>query len=330
MTDKVYKKIKLKSITMKKIALIITLALVTWSGFAQRDALYSQFMFNRLIINPAYSGSRDALTLTLLNRYQWVGFGDGAPRTFTFSAHTPLRNEKIALGMYIYADQTGPFSDVGIMGNYAYRIRLYNGILSLGLQAGFNQVSVNWDEVKFRDGDDPLRNVQPKTKLMPDANFGVYYYTKYYYVGVSSKQLFESQYGKVDNSEGDGTYAKLARHFYGIAGAAIPFNEHIVFRPGFMFKYTDNAPANFDINASFLFNDLIWLGASYRTNHNAITTKNALVFMAELNLTKNWRLGYSYDTYLSEIKQYNDGSHEIMISYEANIFKPRVLTPRYF
>lgn len=316
---------------MKKTALIITLMLMAYCGFSQRDALYSQFMFNRLIINPAYSGSRDALTLTLLDRYQWVGFGDGSPRTLTFSAHTPLRNERIALGMYFYNDRTGPFSDVGFMGNYAYRIRVYNGILSLGLQAGFNQVNVNWDEVKFRDEADPLLTNQPKTRLMPDANFGVYYYTKYYYLGISSKQLFESQYGKVDTDiEGQSTYAKLARHFYGMAGAAVPFSDKIVFRPGFMFKYTDNAPINFDINASFLFNDLIWLGASYRTNNNAVTSKNALVFMAEFNLTKNWRLGYSYDTYLSEIRLYNQGSHEIMISYEANIFKPRVLTPRYF
>lgn len=315
---------------MKKLALISVLFLMTYCSFAQRDALYSQFMFNKLIINPAYSGSRDALTLTMLNRYQWVGFGDGAPRTFTFSAHTPLRNENVALGMYVYSDKTGPFNDLGFMANYAYRIRLFNGMLSLGLQAGFNQVNINWNEINFRDSDDPLALTQPKSKIMPDANFGIYYYTKNYYVGVSSKQLFESQYGKTQINDHENTYGKLARHFYGIAGVAIPFNENFVFRPGFMFKYTEDAPSNFDINASFLISDMIWFGTSYRTNYNAITTKNALVFMVELNLTRNWRLGYSYDAYLSEMRQNNSGSHEIMISYETNIFKPRVLTPRYF
>lgn len=315
---------------MKKLVIIFSLTLMTWSAFAQRDALYSQFMFNRLIINPAYSGSRDAMTLTLLNRYQWVGFGDGAPRTLTFSAHTPLRNEKIALGMYVYADQTGPFNDVGFMANYAYRIRIYNGILSLGLQAGFNQVNIDWDEFNARNVDDPILVQRPDNKLQPDANFGVYYYTKNYYVGISSKQLFESQYGEVNKDTEESTYSKLARHFYGIAGCALPLSEKIVFRPGLMIKYTNNAPINYDLNASFLFNDLIWLGASYRTNYNAITTKNAVVFMAEFNLTKNWRLGYSYDAYLNEIRLHNEGSHEIMISYEASLFKPRVLTPRYF
>lgn len=313
---------------MKKIALVFSLTLMVYCSFAQRDALYSQFMFNRLIINPAYSGSRDALTLTLLNRYQWIGF-DGGPKTFTFSAHTPLRNEKVALGMYVYSDKSGPFNDIGFMGNYAYRVRIYNGTLSLGLQAGFNQVSVDWDALNAKDIADPTLVKRPETRLKPDANFGVYYYTKSYYLGISSKQLFETQYGKVVNGE-QSTYGRLARHFYGMAGFAIPFSPSVVFRPGLMFKYTSNAPLNYDVNASFLFGDFIWLGASYRTNYNAVTNKNALVFMVEMNLTKNWRLGYSYDAYLSDIRLYNDGSHELMISYEANIFKPRVLTPRYF
>lgn len=316
---------------MKKIAktaLVIGLTLLTWSTFAQRDALYSQFMFNRLIINPAYSGSRDAMTLTLLNRYQWVGM-DGGPKTFTFSAHSPLRNEKIALGMYVYSDNNGPFNDLGFMANYAYRIRLYNGYLSLGLQAGFNQVNLDYSKLNAKDVSDPLLLSRPEKSLKPDANFGIYYYTKNYYVGISSKQLFETQYGQTSYN-GESTYGRLARHFYAMAGCAIPVSPSVVFRPGAMVKYTSHAPVNFDINASFLFSDLMWLGASYRTNINAVTSKNALVFMAEINLTKNWRLGYSYDAYLSEIRLHNDGSHEIMISYEASLFKPRVLTPRYF
>lgn len=231
--------------------------------------------------------------------------------------------------MYVYSDKSGPFNDIGFMGNYAYRVRIYNGTLSLGLQAGFNQVSVDWDALNAKDIADPTLLKRPETRLKPDANFGVYYYTKSYYLGISSKQLFETQYGKVVTGD-ESTYGRLARHFYGMAGFAIPFSPSVVFRPGLMFKYTSNAPLNYDVNASFLFSDFIWLGASYRTNYNAVTNKNALVFMVEMNLTKNWRLGYSYDAYLSDIKLYNDGSHELMISYEANIFKPRVLTPRYF
>ncbi len=315
---------------MKKSLIILGLFLVTISSMAQRDALYSQFMFNRLVINPAYTGSRDVFTMTLLNRYQWVGLGQGAPRTLTFSAQTPLRNENIGVGLYAYADQTGPFTDVGFMANYAYRVRLFNGQLSFGVQAGFNQVNIDWDAIEMRDGDDPVSFTRPDNKLQPDANFGIYYYTKSYYVGVSSKQLFETQYGKVELDNGSSAYATLARHFYGIAGLALPLGDKVVFRPGMMLKYTENAPLNMDLNVSVLLNKMLWLGVSYRTNRNAITSKNALVFLVEINLTENWRLGYSYDSYLTEMQTYSQGSHEVMISYDLNLFKPRMLTPRYF
>lgn len=287
-------------------------------------------MFNRLIINAGYSGSRDVLSMTLLNRYQWVGFSDGAPRTLTFSAHSPLRNENVALGLYAYSDQNGPFNDVGFMANYAYRLKLAKGTLSLGLQAGFNQVNLDYDELNVRDIDDPLITVRPPNKLRPDANFGIYYYTERFYAGISSKQLFETQYGKVTDDDDESSYGKLARHFYGMAGFAVPLSESVVFRPGLMIKYAKGSPTNYDINASFLIHNLVWLGTSYRTNINAVTSKNAVVFMVELNLTQSWRLGYSYDAYLSEIRLHNQGSHEFMISYDVSLFKPRVVTPRYF
>jgi type IX secretion system PorP/SprF family membrane protein len=314
---------------MKKPAIILCLFLASISAIAQRDALYSQFMFNRLVINPAYSASRDMLTMTLLNRNQWMGFGDGSPRTLTFSAQSPLQNENVGVGFFVYADKTGPFTDVGFMGNYAYRVKLGNGKLSMGIQAGFNQVNVNWDELQMREGDDQIILARPKNKLQPDANLGVYYYTNKYFIGFSSKQLFESQYGKVEQEDGLSTYATLARHFYGMAGLVTPISEKIMFRPAMMLKYTRNAPMNVDINASFIFNNIFTLGTSYRTNYNAVTSKNAIVFLLELNLNKNWRLGYSYDSYLSEMKTHTSGSHEFMISYDLNLFN-RETSPKYF
>lgn len=315
---------------MKRFIIIAGFFLSVSYSFAQRDALYSQFMFNRLVINPAYTGSRDMLTMTLLNRYQWVGLGQGAPRTLTFSAQSPLRNQRVGIGFFVYTDQTGPFTDVGFMGNYAYRVRLFKGMLSMGIQAGFNQVNVDWSAIEMLDSDDEVMLARPENKLKPDANFGLYYYTKSYYLGISSKQLFESQYGKVELHNGSSTYATLARHFYGMAGVAVPLSEKVVFRPAMMIKYTKNAPLNMDLNASFLFNDLFCLGASYRTNRQAITSSNAVVLMIELNLLKNWRLGYAYDANLNEMGTHTQGSHEMMIAYDLRLFKPRAIDSRYF
>jgi type IX secretion system PorP/SprF family membrane protein len=307
---------------MKKLALLL-FALISLTTYGQRDALYSQYMFNQIVINPAYSGSKEEMSLTVINRNQWVGL-DGAPKTFTVSAHTPLRNEHVALGMYVYSDQIGADKDLGVVGSYAYRVRLGKGKLSLGLQVGINNVSTDWNLVTVHETDDDIYLSRPKSSLKPDANFGVYYSTRNYYVGISSKHLFENQFGKVEHTDGSSTYSTLTRHFYLMGGVALPISDKVVFRPSTLIKYADNAPLNVDLNASFLFNEKIWLGASYRTG------KNAMVFMIELQATSNLKIGYSYDASMGALKGYNSGSHEIMIGYDLNFFKPRVLTPRYF
>ncbi|MEI6748828.1 MAG: type IX secretion system membrane protein PorP/SprF [Bacteroidales bacterium] len=304
---------------MKRLALLF-FALLSITAFGQRDALYSQYMFNQLVINPAYSGSKEEMSLAVFNRNQWVGL-DGAPRTFTVSAHTPLRNEHVALGMYVYADRIGADNDLGVVGSYAYRVRLGAGKLSLGLQGGISTVSIDWNKVTVHDETDAVYVSRPDNSLKPDANFGVYYYTKNYYVGLSSKHLLESQFGKVENT---GSYSTLTRHFYFMGGMALPISDKIVFKPSTLIKYANNAPLNVDLNASFLFNDKIWIGTSFRTG------KNAMVFMIELQATSNLRIGYSYDASMGALKAYNGGSHEIMLGYDLNLFKPRVLTPRYF
>jgi type IX secretion system PorP/SprF family membrane protein len=307
---------------MKKIALLL-FALVSLSAFGQRDALYSQYMFNQLVINPAYSGSKEEMSLSVIKRYQWTGLS-GAPRTLTVSAQSPLRNEHVALGIYVYSDQIGADKDLGVVGSYAYRVRLGAGKLSLGLQAGISNVSTDWNLVTVHEEDDAIYTNRPKSSLKPDANFGLYYYTRNYYIGLSSKHLMENQFGAVEHADGSSTYSTLTRHFYFMGGMAIPVSDKIVFKPSTLVKYADNAPVNVDLNASFLFNNKIWLGASYRTG------KNAMVFMIELQAASNLRIGYSYDASMGALKAYNGGSHEVMLSYDLNLFKPRVLTPRYF
>jgi len=304
---------------MKRIALLLV-TLTSLAAFGQRDALYSQYMFNQLVINPAYSGSKEEMSMAVIKRCQWVGL-DGAPKTLTVSAHTPLRNENIAVGLYVYSDQIGAENDLGVVGSYAYRVKLGKGKLCFGLQAGVSQVSTDWNKVTVHEEGDAVITARQNTGMKPDANFGVYYYTPKYYLGFSSKHLFETKFSKSDVSNINAT---LSRHFYAMGGLAIPISDKIVFKPSTLIKYAQNSPVNADLNASFLFNNKIWLGASYRTGNN--TT----VFMIELQATSNLKIGYSYDAAMGGLKNYNQGSHEIMLGYDLNLFKPRVLTPRYF
>jgi len=307
--------------------------LLTWmllvaglQTLAQQDALFSQYMFNMLVINPAYSGSRDVLSATLDDRYQWIGF-PGAPQTLTFSAHTPLRNQRLAVGMYLYSDKLGPLRDDGLDLNYAYRI-LFGEFtrLAFGIDLGIHKMHIDWDKANpYSDNDIAFAN-RVEGKIKPDANFGIYFYSTNYYVGVSSKHLFENTM-TVDDIQGSYTFTTLARHFYAMGGYAFPVNEWLVLKPSVLLKYTAHAPMNVDLTASALFTNLFWLGVSYRTERNAI------VFLTEFNIGQHLRLGYSYDTYISKFAGQSQGSHEFMLNYEIDLYQLRLLRDlnvRYF
>ena len=304
---------------MKKF--IVILAFFTCSAaMAQQDALYSQYMFNKLVLNAGYTGSREVLSAELSDRYQWVGIS-GAPKTLTFSIHTPLRNEHIGVGFYVYSDRIGPTKDQGFMASYAYRLILPSGKLSLGIQAGVKYFSIDWDKIDLENPDYVFQGAQ-QNKLTPDANFGAYYSTNSMFAGLSSNHLLQNEYGMV--KKGDSTvYSKLLRHFYGMAGMVIPISDQILFKPSTLIKYVKNAPLQMDLNASFLIHELFMVGVTYRTT-------SAMVFMTEINLGKNLRLGYSYDVYFNKLLRYNSGSHEIRLGFDYDLFKNRMLSPRYF
>ncbi len=304
---------------MKKIVLIIVL-FTGLSGFAQQDVLFSQYMFNKLTINPGYAGSREVFSADLVYRYQWVGI-EGAPKTLSLSIHSPLRDDHVAIGGYIYSDQIGPTIDQGALATYAYRINLPKGKLSFGLQAGIKYNTIDWNMIQLEDPDFVFQGEQ-KSKLVPDANFGIYYYSNRMFAGISSKQLLQNEYGMV-TIDGKKTYSKLLRHFYGMAGVAVPVSDMVIFRPSVLVKYVPNAPWQMDLNASFLFNDLFWLGMTYRTDGD-------LVFLTEIKVGRKYRIGYSYDINVKDRINYNSSSHEIRLGLDLDLLKNRMYSPRYF
>jgi len=306
---------------MKKLILILFVTM-SLGSFAQQDALFSQYMFNKLVLNPAYAGTRETISATVVGRRQWTGL-DGGPETATFTVHGPLRNRKVGLGLYVYTDQLGPMKSYGIMTTYSYIIQVgQKGKLSFGLQAGIKHTDIDWSLISMPDNNDLIQNAQVKKKLVPDVNFGLYYYTDKFYVGLSSKHLIEEDFIVVETEDKD-VYATLLRHFYGMAGVAIPLGDRLVLKPSTLVKYVKNAPVQVDLNLNLLINKVLWIGASYRTERTA-------VFLAELIVSQKLRIGYSYDVFLNDLHQYTQGSHEIMLGYDFPLFKNRMLTPRYF
>ena len=301
--------------------LLVLLAVIVQ---AQQDPLFTQYAFNKLAINPAYAGSAGRFSTDFISRFQWVGI-KGAPRTFTFNAHTPLPNPHIGLGLYSYDDELGPTVDYGAMATFAYRILFPSTTLCFGIQAGFKYMDINWALLNPKDPGDPLLSGDLTNKMVPDADFGTYYYGRRFYIGLSAKHLLQNQIMISATAPGDNAgFTRLLRNYYCMAGGAVPLGGNVEFIPSLLFKFVENTPLQADFNASFMVRNLFTLGAAYRTGQ-------ALGLLMEINIGNGFSAGYSYDIWFNPLKAYNKGSHEIRLGYEVDLFhKERMLTPRYF
>ena len=299
---------------------------ILWTAvsYGQQDPLFTQYAYNKLAFNPAYAGSSGRFSLDLITRFQWVGIS-GAPRTISFNAHTPLRNERIGIGLNAYRDELGPTIDYGAMVAFAYRIIFPKTKLCFGVQAGFKYMDINWGLLNPKDQGDVLLTSQVTNKAVPDVDFGIYYYGSRFYVGLSAKHLLQNEILVYSAAPDDQTsFTRLRRNFYGIAGGVIPLNENLDMIPSVLVKYLVDTPLQADFNVSVLIKNLLTIGVAYRT-------EKALAMIVQVNAGKGFSIGYSYDIWFNALKSYNSGSHEIRMGYEFDIFhKDRMLTPRYF
>lgn len=304
---------------MKRIIFLFVLIISGVSAYAQQDPLFTQYMFNPVMVNPGYTGSREVISSVLLYRHQWVGF-TGAPKTQTFSTHMPLKRQKIAVGLQLMHDQIGPKNTMGYFLSYAYRFRLERGKLSLGLRAGAYDYRYNWDMIDYRDNTDMYNNQGTTRDFVPNFDFGAYYFTKKEYAGLA--------FSHIGNPRGftsrDSSYiTKLFMHFTLTAGKAFIINDDVTFRPSLIIRNSGLSKADADLNLSFLFKNVFWIGVAGRTNYGAMA-------LVEYNITPNLRAGYSYDFNFNKLRSTNSGSHEIFIGYDIDIRHNRILSPRYF
>lgn len=304
---------------MKRYLLLAILGMTTFHGVAQQDAIYSQYMFNPFVVNPAYAGSRESFSTVLLARSQWVGI-NGAPNTQTLSIHAPFSGKRAAYGLNVTNDVIGPTRTTGIFGTYAYHLPLGPGKLSMGLRGGVYNSRLDRSLLEYEDPTDKFSNTGTVNALVPSFDFGAYYYTTRFYLGLSTTHLSQQRIGYNDYPDEANLF--LRRHFMLGTGYAFSLNEKVVFKPSVLLKYVDAAPLNIDINGSFLFNEIFWLGASVRTG-------TGIVLITEYNITDFLRVGYSYDIVTNDLAAYNRGSHEIFIGFDFALKKNRMISTRY-
>lgn len=289
---------------------------------AQLEPQFTQYMFNEMFINPAYAGSREAISLTAAYRNQWVGI-DGAPVTETFSAHAPLRNKKVGLGISVLNETIGVTHDLGVYANYAYRVPMINGSFALGLQAGVINHQEQLLDVKTQeDGDNSFIANTPQLTL-PNVGFGTYFSKKHYYVGFSIPRLLQNQVDITSSKMVTNQVHISYWHYYLMGGYVYDLTDGVKLKPTFMLKAVSGAPLEADIGLHALFNNVFWFGASYRT-------KDSWAAITQIQVTKQLRVGYSYDYSTTGLQKYNSGTHEITLGFDFTFNKNKIITPRYF
>ena len=297
----------------KKILGSLLFGMVCFGTQAQQDPMFTHYMYNTLSVNPAYAGSREALTITALHRSQWVDFS-GAPMTQTLTLHTPISVKHIGLGLSASNDKIGPINNTSVSGSFAYIMQVSKrSKLALGLSGGVNVLQANLNSLDLDQQNDPAFQNNISNRLTPNFGFGLYYSRERFYAGVSTPNLIQSNYSELDQYNGTTLLGQSKRHYFFIAGAVFKLADNLAFKPTTLVKATEGAPLQADFTASFIIMKRLLLGANYRTGDSF----GALVGF-------DWSYGLRTFTY-------NQGSHEIILRYDF-IFsgKKQINSPRYF
>jgi type IX secretion system PorP/SprF family membrane protein len=306
---------------MKRIYLsLISLLSFVASVQAQQDPHYTQYMYNQSVMNPAYAGSKDALSMGVLYRQQWSGM-EGAPKTGTFFGHAPVGNN-LGLGLSFINDKLGPVEENNIYADVSYTLELGGEHkLAFGMKAGatLHNVGLNSDVSPFvLHANDPAF-AQDINNTYFNLGAGLFYYTEKYYIGASVPNFFKTKHLDYDGRN----FGSETSHYFATAGYVFDINENLKLKPHVMVKSAFEAPTSFDGSLNALFFDKLEIGGTYRLD-------DSFGGMINFRITEGLRIGYAYDHVTSDIRKVAKSSHEFMLLYDLNFFKKASSSPRFF
>ncbi len=307
---------------------------------AQQAPQISQYMFHGLFINPAYAGYREQLNITGVYRNQWTGV-EGAPRTGSVAVDGTVNEDKVGLGFNVVADKLGAATNLSAYLNYAYRIKFdsYEGIprtLAIGISGGVAQQSLDGTKLKPDETNDLRLLNERRTITMPDARVGILYHTDRFYAGLSADNI--GVHFLKPKKDPDRLLPETKINLYLLAGYLLPVSEGLAVRPSMLLKNDLAGPSSLDLNAYLLIQQMVWVGATYRTGINLfkknvdprLEKPSAVVFGAQFYLGERFRLGYSYDRSLKSTATLGASSHEVSIGILFPRRDEQMLTPRFF
>lgn len=286
--------------------------------------VYSQYLQNGLMINPAYSGSRGALSSFLSYRRQWMGT-HGAPVIQSASLHTPMKNDKVALGLLAQFLQYGATKSTSIYASYAYHIRVGKGKLSLGLKGGADMSNSNYGDVRktLTNPGDPVF-INDTKYILPNIGAGAYYFSNKLFAGLSVPHFLSYKASGTNSVQAFHSFNRY--NFIFSAGGLITFSQSFKFKPSLLLDYSLDKSTKlrqFDINGNFILGDILWIGGSWRT------TEEVAVGILQIQINPQLMLGFSYDYPVGRSDLGAKGSTEFVLRYEFG-YKVSAANPRYF
>ncbi|MCP4311688.1 MAG: type IX secretion system membrane protein PorP/SprF [Bacteroidetes bacterium] len=288
----------------------------------QSEPVYSQYMFDKILINPAYAGSSNWMVGSLKYRKHFMGIED-APETSLFTFHAPLQKKSMGVGLKAVYDQTAVTNTLSLTGVYSFHIGFGNGKLSFGLEGGMVHKLTDYNGLYRHDQDDPMISNEAVSAIVPDASFGIYFHSRDYYAGVSVFHLFNTQKTSPDyNSQ----MFQLERSATLMGGYIFDIKDIFTIEYGLMVRYVPEVPILTDFFMNVNFFDRITAGGAFRA-------WDQVSVMLKLDVTKSIRVAYSYDINLTGLSNYTSGSHELMLSYGIKLLPPatrREVHPRYY
>ncbi len=318
---------------------------------AQTDAMFTKYMFNSLTFNPAYAGSKEHMSMALIHRSQWLGV-QGGPNTQSFTLHTPFKGfDRIGIGGSIVNQNVGTSHMVSANLSYAYRIRLGQnakaGTIAVGMQGGVTNWRANLKNLDVYNTMDEAFSEEFPSYWLPNFGFGVYYYSKYFFLGGSVPNLLEHDLRELNLTTEK--YARTARHYYLSIGGAIPVNgDDLIIKPMVLVKSAAlfsgmkneedpfknyGSPTEFNVDLSILFREVLWVGAAFRSSVQAFTGTSSYDSMdvwASYRLNNGMVVGLAYDYTLTELQKPSKASFEVMLGYEFDFKTEKAYSPRYF
>ena len=302
---------------MKTRILLFVLMFTGVISYAQQDAQFTQYMYNTINVNPAYAGSRGALSIFALHRTQWVGL-DGAPVTNAVSVNTPINGSNLGLGVSLINDKIGPTNENTFSADLSYTIPTSETFkLSFGVKGTANLFNLDVTKLDPKDaGDESLQNYN---KFSPNIGAGIYLHSDKAYLGLSIPNFIQTN--RYDDN--DVRIFKEKINYYLIGGYVFDLNQDIKFKPAVITKMVEGAPLQIDVSGNFMFSEKFVVGVAYRWSA-------ALSGMVGFQVSDGLYIGYGYDRETTNLKNYNSGSHEIFLRYE--IFKNinKITSPRFF